>query len=83
MLESRTLEAKASVCACFGELGLNNEAKASRFEPNLSLSTPTEYRSLVFIRDSTPVEYWSFIIIHDSTPVEYRSLETSSRDLES
>ena len=69
MLESRTLEAKASVCACFGELGLNNEAKASRFEPNLSLSTPTEYRSLVFIRDSTPVEY--------------RSLETSSRDLES
>ena len=60
-----------------------HEAKTSRFEPNLSLSTPTEYRSLVFIRDSTPVEYWSFIIIHDSTPVEYRSLETSSRDLES
>ena len=31
-------EAKASRCACFGELGFNDEAKASWFEPNLSLS---------------------------------------------
>ena len=54
---SSTHGSKDPECACFGELGLNNEAKASRFEPNLSLSTPTEYRSLVFIRDSTPVEY--------------------------
>ena len=35
---SSTHEAKASWCACFGELGLNDEAKASRFEPNFSLS---------------------------------------------
>ena len=38
LYESSTHEAKASWCACFGELGLNDEAKASRFEPNLSLS---------------------------------------------
>ena len=36
--ESSTRGSKDPECACFGELGLNNEAKASRFEPNLSLS---------------------------------------------
>ena len=35
---SSTHGSKDPECACFGELGLNNEAKASRFEPNLSLS---------------------------------------------
>ena len=36
--KSSTHESKDSRCARFGELGLNGEAKASMFEPNLSLS---------------------------------------------
>ena len=35
---SSTHGSKDPECACFGELGLNGEAKASMFEPNLSLS---------------------------------------------
>ena len=37
-IRSSTHGSKDPECACFGELGLNGEAKASRFEPNLSLS---------------------------------------------
>ena len=40
--ESSTRGSKDPECACFGELGLNNEAKASRFEPNLSISNSTD-----------------------------------------
>lgn len=36
--KSSTHESKDSLCARFGELGLNGEAKAEMSEPNLSLS---------------------------------------------
>ena len=48
---SSTHGSKDTECACFGELGLNDEAKASRFEPNLSLSI---YRKWNFF---VPVQY--------------------------
>ena len=35
---SSTHGSKDPECACFGELGLNSEAKTSKFEPKLSLS---------------------------------------------
>lgn len=53
-------EAKASRCACFGELGFNDEAKASWFEPNLSLSSLIKEQAL---KDISEDEYKQHIRI--------------------